>query len=230
MASRATWLLWVSLVAAVSAGGAFLYLLFSERLSTELWQGKGPPVALVVTNSVGLVLLPLFAFLVHAGRHPKSAPWEEGIVSNLLAVLLGCIAGCVLAVFWVPFDNVDSKVYGQIGATVALIFSGFFVAKIDKLTRFVVGTDTDPPEWHVLRSALLGLAAMVLTAFVVIVNRVVYLQAVNTTDKAVIKAVAELEAARTGLTVACHKLHAGPPASKALVAEHCPRTLTPVAQ
>ena len=169
--------------------GLAIYLL---PINFEAYLAK-TAFTVIVTNLMALAVAPfIVAVACLLGRPGVSS--ARAISENLLAVILGLLAGWALAIFWVPYGTADTKVYGQIGGAVAVFVSGYAISKIDKVLDKKL-FPAQEPDTQVLTKVLLAVASLTLTALTVVTNRVSWLEKDMEDKPEVYAARAELEAA-----------------------------------
>lgn len=169
--TRGDWLLWIAGLATIVIAAIAVISYVNETVGAKL----AGSLSIVLTNASALVVIPILVF-VSIHLRPEDTDWRRGAAINFIAMATGAILGWALAVFWVPFDEVDRRLYSEIGATVTLILSGYAFAKFDRLLTYMVGDEKSGPNPKFVTPLLLGLAALSYAAVVVITNRVDYVQ------------------------------------------------------
>lgn len=129
------------------------------------------PPTLIVTNAAVVILAPLLLFATFALRDRTDKSPLHAIFVNIMALVLGGLAGGALAAFWVPFGETDKGVYGQIGAAVAAFVSGYALSKVGPI--FVQKLDTRDGVF--LTQLALGAACFILCAVAIVTHRVEWL-------------------------------------------------------
>lgn len=169
-----------------------------------------PSEGAVVTNVAACALAPVLILcayflrekphhgadtLLLAGTRYNEDSGIGGFFLNLLGIILGCGIGWGLAVFLVPYDDVDGAIYSKIGAGVTTFLSGFVVSYMPRLVQTQL---TARPKAFLVQVGL-GAAALLIAGLAVTTNRTEYLEfarleradesAVEAREKAEIEAV-----------------------------------------
>jgi drug/metabolite transporter (DMT)-like permease len=125
----------------------------------------------VATNVVAAMLS---VVLVALAYFAEAMPTSHGVGINGLILVLGALVGWALAVSWVPFDDTEKTVYASIGAAVTAFVTGYAVSKFDRLLEATV-YPAGVPSLPALVKVGLFIAALLLTAIVIVTNRVDWL-------------------------------------------------------
>jgi hypothetical protein len=146
-----------------------------------------PSEGVVVTNFAASALAPLLLLcayflrekprngddtLLLDGARYNADSGITGFFLNLLGIILGCGIGWGLAVFLVPFDDVDGAIYSKIGAGVTTFLSGFVASYVPRLVKTQL---TARPKAFLVQVGL-GAAALLITGLTVTTNRTEYLE------------------------------------------------------
>lgn len=138
---------------------------------------ENPHTTVVVTNLLGLTVS-IFLIALAMALAEKTSQSTYPKAANCLVLVLGFLVGWGLALFWVPFDDTEKTVFAQVGATVSAFVAGYGISKFDKLLEASLYDNGKPVGVTVTRVALF-VGAVLLSAVVVITNRVDWLSTEN---------------------------------------------------